>query len=811
MNTIKILIVEDERIVALDLQRRLVKLGYPTPAMAASAEQTMLLIDEFNPDLVLMDIHIDGDVDGIETAHRIRRSRQIPLIFLTAYSEESTLARARQTLPYGYLIKPFSERELHTTIQVAVERHRADMALAGSEERLRLALDAAQLGTWELSPEVPETFCHEFGAAPSGIALMQLFDNLDAFLSRVHADDRQRVAATMQQMRVPHHPPCEIGFRVEDSTGNRRWIKLYGKTYAHDAKLAPRTVGVIQDVTERHRVEERLRQAATAFECANEAILLLDACKQIDSVNGAFSQITGYSNEEIRGQKLLLENVIHSIGETLDAMWATVDATGRWQGEIRAFRKTGERFFAWLSIATIKDAQEQVTHYVLVFSDISALRLAHEQLWQLAHYDTLTGLPNRTLVLDRLDQALLRAKHHKLYVGLLFIDVDHFKRVNDTLGHQVGDRLLQIIAQRIRGCAREVDTIGRLGGDEFVLVVELADKISGVVKVADKLIASLGAPILLDGHTLQISASIGISLFPIDANDRDGLMRSADTAMYAAKERGRNTYAHYVPEMTERVARYLARDQELRRALAQTQLVLHYQPQIDMDTRRLIGVEALIRWQHPSRGLLGAAEVIPTAEESGLIVEIGEWVLREACRQTRTWLDAGLPAIRIAVNLSARQMENGELPALVTRLLNEYRLEAGCLELELTESALQNEQNCVATLRELKRRGISIAIDDFGTGYSCLSSLKLLPISRIKIDQSFVRGVPSDANDQAIATIIIAMGRQLNLQVIAEGIESPDQAAFIQGLGCTEAQGYFYGGPQPPEAIAERLRDEYKP
>lgn len=620
-------------------------------------------------------------------------------------------------------------------------------------------------------------------------------NDLDKLLAGLHEGDRERVNTALQQLRTNYHDTCEIEFRTHATGTHTRWFKLYGKTFPAQGKTAPRTIGVVQDVTERRQADECLRQAATVFERTSEAIVILDSERRVDTVNAAYGAITGFNAEETLGYEALLLSAIHQEPALYNALWSAVETNGQWQGEVRAFRKNGERFDTWLSICRVSDALEGSSHYVVVFSDISMLRRAEAELSRLAHYDTLTSLPNRLLTMDRLNQALERARRRDLQVAVLFIDLDNFKRVNDSLGHQAGDELLRTVAARFQECLRTTDVLGRLGGDEFVVILDQPGAIDEVAVVAHKLINALTKPLSVAGRDLTASASIGISLFPFDAALRDDLIRTADTAMFAAKESGRNRYAFYSPEMTVRAAHYLAREQELRHALAHGELVLHYQPQVNLPDARIIGVEALIRWQHPERGLLGAAEVIPTAEESGLIVEIGEWVLSESCRQARAWLDAGLPPLRISINISVKQISTGRLPALVTRLLNEHQLEARWLELEITESTLQNEESCIATLRELRRRGVSTAIDDFGTGYSCLSSLKLLPIQRIKIDQAFVRDISSDPNDRVIAAAIMAIGHQLQLRIIAEGVETQTQADFLCSQGCDEAQGYFYSQP----------------
>jgi diguanylate cyclase (GGDEF)-like protein len=410
------------------------------------------------------------------------------------------------------------------------------------------------------------------------------------------------------------------------------------------------------------------------------------------------------------------------------------------------------------------------------------------------------------LAVDRLEHALERALRRGGRVGLLFVDLDHFKRINDTLGHGVGDELLRAVAQRMRSCVRTEDTVARFGGDEFLVLLEEVDRSEHVGRIANKILDAISQPLPLAGRELTISGSIGISLYPDDGTSREDLIRAADTAMYAAKEMGRQSYSFHTAEMTTTAMRYMALDQDLRRAVERGELTLHYQPQISMQTGEIIGVEALIRRRHGARGLLGADEVVPIAERSGLILEIGQWVLREALRQAKEWQATGLSPVRIAVNVSALQVQRGRLLHTVTQALDAAGLMPGQLEIEITESTLQSEHDCLVTLQALKRLGVTLAIDDFGTGYSCLSSLKTLPINRLKIDRAFVRDVSHDQNDAAIVEAIIAMAHKLNLQVVAEGVETAAQEEFLRGRGCDAAQGYLYAHPMAPGAIADLLR-----
>ncbi|WP_298378967.1 EAL domain-containing protein [Azospirillum sp.] len=809
MTQARVLVVEDERIVALHLQQRLKTLGYDLASPAASGAQALERVRRERPDIVLMDIHIEGSMDGIETASEIHKEFHTPIIYLTAYSEAATLERARGTKPYGYLVKPFSERELHATIQMALERGAADAAIRESEERLHLALEAADMASWELDVST-RTVLH-VGKAQRlfGHAHEVFSGSWDRFLEQVHAEDQHLVNRAFERT-VDGHGLGVIEFRSVHPDGSVHWLKVQGRIFATDASRKKRLIGVIQDVTTRRHTETQLRQAATVFEATQEGILILDRQFVTLDSNRGYCAITGYEREDVIGRAAhLLSSPDLSVADWRIAQ-DTLAANRQWHGEIRGRRRNGEALPVLANIAAVADRHGQVSHYVALFSDLRAIRQAQDKFQHLAHFDPLTDLPNRLLAMDRLEHAMQAAERAQGKVGLLFVDLDHFKRINDTLGHSVGDDLLRTVATALRLAVRAEDTVARLGGDEFMVIVDRVEQPEAMGELADRVIAALSRPVTLSGMEFAISASVGISLFPEDGATQEDLIRAADTAMYAAKDAGRSGFSFYRKEMTERAALYMERDRDLRRGFEKGELRLHYQPQVDLTTGAIVGVEALIRWQHPIHGLRGADDVVPVAEKSRLIVGIGDWVLREACRQARAWRDAGLPPLRMAVNVSARQMDPDRLPDVVRQILEVTGLDPAALEIEITESTLQNDERCVATLRALKELGVSLAIDDFGTGYSCMGSLKSLPIDRIKIDRSFVQDIPHDRNDEAIAEAIIAMAHRLNLIAIAEGIETEDQKAFLQTQGCEEGQGYLYARPLTADAVAALLRERQR-
>jgi diguanylate cyclase (GGDEF)-like protein/PAS domain S-box-containing protein len=571
-----------------------------------------------------------------------------------------------------------------------------------------------------------------------------------------------------------------------------------------EALVAERTAEILA-------TQRQLELTAKVFEQSNEGIMITDAQRNIMQVNRAFTQITGYRQDEVLGKLPRLAGPGRMDDAFFLDMVETLRNQSHWEGETRNRRKDGTAYPQWLSITRVTDAQEQVTHYIAIIRDITQAKEAQDRIRQLAHYDPLTGLPNRTLLADRSDHAISIAQRSGASLALIFLDLDHFKNVNDSLGHRVGDELLKALAQRLRSVVREQDTISRLGGDEFILVLPSTDA-DGAAHVAGKLLEIAAQPYTLERHELTITPSIGIALFPADGADFDTLSKCADAAMYRAKQDGRNTYRFFTPEMQARSDRTLQVENALRRALERNQFELHYQPQIALDSGQVVGAEALLRWRHPDLGMVSPGEFIPIAENNGLILPIGEWVLRTATAQLKAWMNEGLTAMTVAVNLSAVQFRHAQLPELVTRILDEAQLPAAYLELELTEgAAMDDPRAAIAMMDNLHERGIRMSIDDFGTGYSSLSYLKRFQIYKLKIDQTFVRDITVDPEDKAIVSAIISMAGALGMLTIAEGVETEGQLAFLREQGCREGQGYLFSKPLPAAEFVRFLRKTCKP
>ncbi|GAB4122004.1 MAG: hypothetical protein OHK0050_31500 [Roseiflexaceae bacterium] len=629
----------------------------------------------------------------------------------------------------------------------------------------------------------------------------------DAMMHMVHPHDYDRVIAQRDRFLATWQSPA-LEYRIIRPDGAIRSLLSEPRIEYNINGQPIRIRGAILDLTNLRQAEARLYQTSMVFEHALEGIMITDADRRILAINRAFTSITGYSEAEVIGQ---LAGFMRS-GSHDDAfyrvMWQSITTTGHWQGEIWNRRKNGEIYPEWLSITCIHDHHGSISNYIGMFSDLSQIKRSEAKLSHLVHYDTLTNLPNRLFLFTRIDHALAHARRHDRKVALLLLDIDRFKNINDSLGHAVGDELLLHFAQRLAGRIRQDDTIARLGGDEFVVLLEDIREAEEAGSVAQDLIDRLRSPFILsDTSDMVVDVSVGISLAPTDANSSEQLLRNAETAMYQAKQQGGSTYQFYSAQMTRQVNQRLALESNLRRAIERQELRLVYQPQYSVHHGSLTGLETLVRWHHPVQGFISPGEFIPIAEETGLIIPLGEWVFRQMCVQIRQWLDAGLSVPRVAFNLSPRQLFHQNLLQRVTHVLHETGVPGDMIECEITETSMMiDPEQAALTFNALRDLGLKFAVDDFGTGYSSLAYLKRFPIDRLKIDRSFIHGLPDHETNRAIVTAILAMAHSLEIAVLAEGVETIAELAFLGHIGTATYQGFLASQPVPAEQIEQMLR-----
>lgn len=672
-----------------------------------------------------------------------------------------------------------------------------------SEERYRFLVEGVEVVTWEYSI-VTESFVY---VSPQAVDMLGY--GLDEwrqphFLrSHAHPDDLARVREARD--KAVEGETCALDYRLRHRDGHFVWVHHLSGTQSTGVSRPGKLVrGMLFDISERKQTEQRLLLAGQVFETANEGIMLTDAQNRIISVNPAFEVITGYTAAEVMGKDPKLLSAGLQARDHYQAMWHGLQRDDRWEGEVWSRRKSGEAVALRLSVSIIRDEWGHVKRHLTMFSDVTTQKRQSEEIEHRASHDALTGLPNRRLLADRISQSIARAVRQDGQVGIMMLDLDGFKQINDTLGHRLGDLLLIDTARRLVNCVRESDTVARVGGDEFMVVLPEIQGQNHLQTLAMKINDNISEPFLIEGKDLFVSASIGLALFPDDGTTAEVLLTNADTAMYRAKSEGKNTYRFFTPDMQQQALDRSRVENGLRRALREGEFVLYYQPVVELSTGKLVKAEALIRWRDPERGLVEPIEFIPVAEDTGLIVPVGSWVLQTAARQAAQWKDMAPESFRISINLSAPQFQRGDCAALLHDVLEAEGAGPEQLVVEITESVfISDKGEARRQLMEMKSLGVQVAIDDFGTGFSSLSYLKHFSIDTLKIDQTFVSGIPDDEEDVALIEAIISMSRALDLDVIAEGIETEVQRSFLVGSGCRYGQGYLLGIPVPADEFAE--------
>ena len=666
-------------------------------------------------------------------------------------------------------------------------------------ERLQLALEASQEALWDWSlNQTEDVFFSEAYCNILGFSQAEFGHNQQAWQNRLLPEERERIYRNVMRFIAEGKGHYDSTYRMLHRDNSQRWIHSRGALIKNTQGQPVRFIGIARDITQQRATEERLKQAMAVFECTHEGGLITDHTNTIVHINPAFSHITGYSENDVLGQTPRMFKSGRHSSEFYQSMWKTLDSQDQWSGEIWNRRKNGEILPQYQTIRLIRDENGFVSHNVAIFTDISILKDSQSELNYLSLYDPLTGLANRSHLYERLKTSLRTAIEAKRDHVVFLIDLDHFKNINESLGHSLGDQLLQAVAQRIAKNITNQCILARIGGDEFVVICESAHTPSEAAVMAQKIIAVSKEPFMLNNNELFISASVGICLFPKAGNSVEDIMRNADSALTKAKASGRETFAFYSSELTAQAFQRIRIASELRYALENEGLLVYYQPIYAMDTKKLVGCEALVRWNHAERGLIAPNDFIPIAEENGLIRLIDEWVLHHACSQMQKWLSAGVDLKFIAVNISSRSLSKDSLAQQVANTLRDTQLAPEQLELEVTESAIMEDpESADIVLRQLREMGVRIAVDDFGTGYSSLARLRSLTLDKLKIDQSFISNLLDAKEDQAIVCAILALGASIGVEVQAEGIETAEQLEFLQTHNCPLGQGYFFGRPMP--------------
>jgi diguanylate cyclase (GGDEF)-like protein/PAS domain S-box-containing protein len=794
-----ILILDDELAARLLMRATLEEGGFDV-IEAASVAEALERFEQCQPDLVMLDV-ILPDGDGISLCARLRalpNGRDVPISMVTGVNDAQSIQLAYSSGATDFITKPISWGTMAYRTHYLLRAHQTLHELSLSERKTRALLSV-----------LPDVILRVDAA---GVVLERQ--------AGLHAPAMAHWDVARGGALVAGLPPPlaallrdELGAALAAAEPRALEFALAGgpEPQFFEMRILPdqdaEAILVVRDISRRRQTETQQRLSAKVFDACNEAILISDAANQIISVNHAFETITGYRAADVIGHDWSMLAGAHGQRAPFREMWNSMRESGSWQGELPNQRQNGQDYPAWYSVSQVCDPHGQLENTIAIFSDISARKQQEQRIAYLAYHDELTGLPNRRLFADRVEVAVARAKRDEAGIAVLFVDVDRFKNINDSLGHTAGDELLKLVSQRLLSAVRAGDTVSRMGGDEFVLLCPVGASDVQVAMRADAILQELARPFHVFDMPLHVTASMGIACYPQDGATPDHLIRNADAAMYRAKEGGRNTYRFYTAELNADILGRLQMEMDLRRALREDEFVLYFQPQVDAVSGALCGAEALIRWRDPVHGLIPPNRFIPIAEEAGLIEPIGAWVLRESCRQLQLWRAQGLGALPIAVNVSARQFKQADFVATVAALVHSCAVDPSMIELELTESMLMADVGLTAAkLHELKRLGFSIAIDDFGTGFSSLHYLRHFPIDVLKIDQSFVREIFEDGATLAIVDAIIALAGALGMRSVAEGVETEPQQTILRERGCQTIQGYLVARPMPAPEFTDWVR-----
>lgn len=823
MDTVSILVVEDESIVAMDIQDRLESLGYSVLGTAATGARAIERALALRPALILMDIRLQGEMDGIEAATQIRSQFDVPIIFLTANADAPTIERAKRTNPFGYVLKPFEERDLQTAIEMALYKHKTDAELKKREQWLAATLRCIGDAVVATDRDGCITFMNPQAEIMTGRQQTEVIGKKIEQIFTIQNGQGHALAAQLVRHSVD-------GRATGDSIADTVLLTWQGEAIPIESSAAPirdakeqvsGVVLVFRDITERRKAAEALRLSeeryALAARAANDGLWDWNLEANRIYFSPRWKTLLGYEDHEIENHPEEWFGRVHADDHKAVETAIGLHLEGRsshFECEHRMLHKDGQYRWMLSRGVAIRNADGRRVRVAGSQADITCRKMAEQQLLHDAFHDALTGLPNRALFLDRLSLAIERAKRYDEYkFTVLFLDLDRFKIINDSLGHMAGDNLLSCVASRLKTIIRAGDTVARLGGDEFTILLEDVAREEEVQEIAERVQICVQEPLRLEQHEIFTTASIGIVFGSPEYDCPEDVLRDADTAMYRAKAAGKARYEIFESSMYARAVGLLRLETDLRQALERNELSLHYQPIIALENETIQGFEALLRWQHPTLGAISPVDFIPLAEETGLILPIGRWVMRTACQQIRQWQERfpRHPPLHISVNISARQLLEEDLHEYTRQLLSENHIQPHCLKLEITESSLvEKVSRGRIVLEQLRGLGVGISIDDFGTGYSSLSYLQELPISTLKIDRSFINSITSDPDSTEFARTIVTLARKLNLSVVAEGIETQEQANQLKVLSCEYGQGYLFAKPASADVIGALLLESEK-
>ncbi len=817
----KIMIVEnqDEEAISIELSHKLKEFGYNVIATAFSGEQAITLAAQHIPHLLIIDIVLNGHMDGIKTARKITESLHIPIIFISAYIDTPTLERVKALGAYGYLLKPFRPDELCASIEVALSKHALEQQLKESEQWFAKTLHCISDAVIATDPQGKIRFINPVAEKVTGVPLeLAKGKAIDEIMTLLTESNRTAIENSAQKaLKSGAVTQLNCPTLMVNKSGQELPIDDGAAPILNDNGELLGAVMIFRDITERRKIENSLQESEqrfhSAFDLAAIGMALVSVNNRFLLVNNSLCTLFGYSQEEllIANLQMLTHNDDHDKVLSHHLRQLLSNELLSFQIEQKCFHKIiGKVVWVLLSASLVRTATGEPQYFIIQIQDISDRKAAEQQLVYIANHDPLTGLLNRLQFHDRFTQTLSAVQRHDAKLALMFLDLDRFKLINDTLGHRIGDLLLQAVSERLKRSIRTNDILARLGGDEFIILLTDICRIEDVARIAQNTIDMLSKPFSLEGNDIVVTSSIGISVYPDDGENSHVLLTNADTAMYRAKERGKNNYQFYTLEMTTRSLERMTVERDLRQALTHHELRLHYQPQINAATSHSVCVEALLRWQHPNWGLVYPDRFIAIAEETGLIIPIGAWVIRTACMQAKEWQEHDGPFTRVAVNLSPRQFIENDLFQSIKNILTETGLKPGSLELEIAEAAIMHDPDRASfVLQQLHDLGVKLSIDDFGKGFSSLAYLRQFPVHSVKIDRTFVLNIPGDESSMALVRAIIALAHELKLKVTAEGVETEEQAAFLKLHCCDELQGYLYSHPVSADSLENDTLQEH--